>query len=49
LVPQTLETSNVQVVTEMVNMITAQRSYEMDSKCITANTEMMTTVVNLQS
>ena len=29
-----LESSNVQVVEEMVNMITAQRSYEFNSKTI---------------
>lgn len=36
-----LEGSNVQVVDEMVNMITAQRAYEMNSKAIQASDEMM--------
>lgn len=36
-----LESSNVQVVDEMVNLIVAQRAYEMNSKAITASDEMM--------
>lgn len=36
-----LEASNVQVVDEMVNLITAQRAYEINSKAITASDEMM--------
>ncbi len=36
-----LEGSNVQVVDEMVNMIVAQRAYEMNSKAIQASDEMM--------
>ncbi|HUW76061.1 MAG TPA: flagellar basal-body rod protein FlgG [Gallionella sp.] len=36
-----LETSNVNVVEEMVNMIQAQRSYEMNSKVITASDGML--------
>lgn len=36
-----LEGSNVQVVDEMVNMIVAQRAYEMSSKAIQASDEMM--------
>lgn len=36
-----LEASNVQVVDEMVNLITAQRAYELNSKAITASDEMM--------
>jgi flagellar basal-body rod protein FlgG len=35
------EASNVQVVEEMVNMITAQRAYEIVSKAITVSDEMM--------
>jgi flagellar basal-body rod protein FlgG len=36
-----LEMSNVSVVDEMVNMITAQRAYEMDSKAIQTSDEML--------
>ncbi len=36
-----LEASNVQVVDEMVNMIVAQRAYEMNSKAIQAADEML--------
>lgn len=36
-----LEMSNVQVVDEMVNLIVAQRAYEMNSRAITTSDEMM--------
>ena len=36
-----LEGSNVQVVDEMVNMIVAQRAYELNAKAITASAEML--------
>lgn len=36
-----LETSNVNIVDEMVNMITAQRSYETNSKVIQASDQML--------
>lgn len=36
-----LEASNVQVVDEMVNLITAQRAYEMNSKAIQAADDML--------
>ena len=36
-----LEGSNVQVADEMVNMIIAQRAYELNSKAIQASDEMM--------
>jgi flagellar basal-body rod protein FlgG len=38
-----LESSNVDVVEEMVGMITAQRAYEMNAKTITAVDEMLST------
>lgn len=44
-----LEASNVQAVDEMVNMIIAQRAYEMNSKAITASDEMLQTANNLRS
>ena len=43
-----LETSNVQVVDEMVNMITAQRAYEINSKAISTSDEMLQTANNLK-
>jgi flagellar basal-body rod protein FlgG len=45
---QTLEESNVQVVNEMVNMITAQRAYEVNSKAIQTADEMLSTANNLK-
>ena len=44
-----LEASNVQTVDEMVNLIVAQRAYEMNSKTITAADEMMQQANNLRS
>jgi flagellar basal-body rod protein FlgG len=43
-----LETSNVQIVDEMVNMITAQRAYEIVSKSIQVSEEMMQVANNLK-
>ncbi|MBE3583197.1 MAG: flagellar basal-body rod protein FlgG [Limnochordaceae bacterium] len=43
-----LEMSNVQVVEEMVNMILAQRAYEVNSKAIQASDEMLQTANNLR-
>lgn len=43
-----LERSNVQVVDEMVNMIVAQRAYEMNSKAITTSDSMMEVANNLK-
>ena len=42
------ESSNVNIVTEITNLITAQRAYEMNSKVITAADEMMSTLTNLR-
>ena len=39
-----LETSNVNVVSEVTNLISAQRAYEMNSKVIQASDEMMSTI-----
>ncbi|BCD68400.1 flagellar basal-body rod protein FlgG [Nitratiruptor sp. YY09-18] len=44
-----LESSNVNIVEEMVNLIVAQRAYEMNSKGITTADEMLRTVANLKS
>ncbi len=43
-----LEMSNVQVVEEMVNMIMAQRAYEVNSKAVQAADEMMQQANNLR-
>lgn len=43
-----LEASNVQVVDEMVKMITAQRAYEINSKTIATSDEMMQMANNLK-
>lgn len=43
-----LEASNVSAVDEMVNMIVAQRAYEMNSKAITASDEMLQQANNLR-
>lgn len=43
-----LESSNVNVVEEMVNMIIAQRSYELNSKSIQTSDEMMSRVSQLK-
>ena len=42
------ETSNVNVVTEITNLITAQRAYEMNSRVITTSNEMQSTLTNLR-
>lgn len=44
-----LESSNVQAVDEMVDMIVTQRAYEMNSKAITASDEMLQQANNLRS
>lgn len=43
-----LETSNVDVVTEITNLITAQRAYEMNSKVIETADQMQQTLSNLK-
>ena len=42
------EGSNVQVVDEMVRMITAQRAYEINSKAIQTSDEMLQTLNGLK-
>ncbi|KPK85892.1 MAG: flagellar basal-body rod protein FlgG [Phycisphaerae bacterium SM23_33] len=44
-----LERSNVQMVNELVNLITAQRAYEINSRAIRAGDEMLTTANRLIS
>ena len=43
-----LETSNVNAVNEITNLITAQRAYKMNSKVITTSDEMLRTVSTLK-
>ncbi|WP_428376596.1 flagellar basal-body rod protein FlgG [Lichenicoccus sp.] len=43
-----VESSNVNVVTEITSLITAQRAYEMNSKVITASDDLMQTLTNLK-
>ena len=43
-----LEGSNVNVATEMVNLIVAQRAYEMNSTAITTTDQMMQTANSLK-
>jgi flagellar basal-body rod protein FlgG len=43
-----LEQANVDAVTEISNLIAAQRAYEMNSKVITAADEMLETTTNVQ-
>tara|TARA_B100000614_G_scaffold256744_1_gene275838 strand:+ start:1275 stop:2030 length:756 start_codon:yes stop_codon:yes gene_type:complete len=43
-----LEVSNVNSVSEITNLITAQRAYEMNSKVITTSDEMMATVSQMR-
>ncbi|MFC1503908.1 flagellar basal-body rod protein FlgG [Spirochaetota bacterium] len=43
-----LEMSNVQVVEEMVNMIVAQRAYELNSKAVTTSDSMLATAINIK-
>jgi flagellar basal-body rod protein FlgG len=43
-----IESSNVSVVEQVVNMITAQRAYEASSKGITTADEMLSSVINLK-
>ncbi|HBE80985.1 MAG TPA: flagellar basal-body rod protein FlgG [Firmicutes bacterium] len=43
-----LEMSNVKVVEEMVNMIVAQRAYDVNSKAVQASDEMLQTANNLK-
>ena len=43
-----LDMSNVSVVNEMVEMIVAQRAYELNSKAVQTSDSMLGTAVNLK-
>ena len=43
-----VETSNVNIVSEITNLITAQRAYEMNSRVITTSDQMQSTLTNLR-
>jgi flagellar basal-body rod protein FlgG len=47
IVPRALESSNVQIVTEMVDLITTQKSFDTNSKVISVSDKMMDTANNL--
>jgi len=49
MVQGSLETSNVDIVTEVTNLITAQRAYEMNSKVISTADQMLTATNQLKS
>ncbi|MDD3370295.1 MAG: flagellar basal-body rod protein FlgG [Alphaproteobacteria bacterium] len=49
IVQGSLETSNVDIVTEITNLITAQRAYEMNSKVINTADQMLTTTNQMKS
>ena len=42
-----IETSNVNVVTEITNLISAPRAYEMNSRVITTSDQMLSTLTNM--
>jgi len=44
-----IETSNVNVVQELVNMIQTQRAYEINSKAVTTSDQMLQTVTQMKS
>ena len=44
-----IEASNVDPVTEITNLIAAQRAYEMNSKVVTTADQMLSTAVNTKS
>ncbi len=43
-----LESSNVDVVQEITNLIRAQRAYEMNSKVISTSDQMLQTITQLR-
>ncbi|MGB9154579.1 MAG: flagellar basal-body rod protein FlgG [Alphaproteobacteria bacterium] len=49
IVQGSLETSNVDIVTEVTNLIAAQRGYEMNSKVITTADQMMSTTNQMKA
>lgn len=42
-----VENSNVNVVSEITDLITAQRAYDMNSKVVTASNQMLSTLTQL--
>ena len=48
IIQQHTEASNVSIVDEMVNMIVAQRAYELNSKSVTTADNILSTAVNLK-
>jgi flagellar basal-body rod protein FlgG len=48
LIQSHIESSNVDIVEEMINMVIAQRSYELNSKSVRTADEILATAVNLR-
>jgi flagellar basal-body rod protein FlgG len=48
IIQNAVETSNVDIVEEMVNMIVAQRAYELNSKSVKTADDVLSTAVNLK-
>ncbi len=44
-----LESSNVNMVSQMTDLITAQRNYEMNSKVVQTSDDMMSTITNMKT
>jgi flagellar basal-body rod protein FlgG len=42
-----LEGANVEVVTELISLISAQRAYEINSRAIRAGDEMLSTSIDI--
>jgi flagellar basal-body rod protein FlgG len=42
-----LEKANVQMITELVNLITAERAYEINSRAIQSGDKMLQTATNI--
>lgn len=47
-ISSTLEISNVDLATEFVNMITAQRAFQANSRVITTSDEMLAELINIK-
>ncbi|MFC7332232.1 flagellar basal-body rod protein FlgG [Rhodocista pekingensis] len=47
-IQQALETSNVNIVSEITNLITAQRAYEMNSRVISTSDQMMQSISQMR-
>jgi len=46
--PKSLEMSNVDLVTEFVNMITTQRAYQANAKVLTTSDQILQELINIK-